>query len=73
MKGVLKLAFYYLKNQKGRSFSIVIAIGLATLISFSNIVQNQTNIKLGTEKLHNTFGTYDYEYSDIDDEALQKY
>ena len=72
MKGVLKLAFYYLKNQKGRSFSIVIAIGLATLISFSNIVQKQTNIKLGTEKLHNTFGTYDYEYSDIDDEALQK-
>ncbi|WP_042278390.1 ABC transporter permease [[Clostridium] dakarense] len=72
MKGVFTLAFSYLKKQKGRSFSIIVAIGLATLISFSNIVQKQTNIKLGTEKLYNTFGTYDYEYSDIDDEALQK-
>ena len=72
MKGVFVLAFSYLKKQKGRSFSIIVAIGLATLISFSNIVQKQTNIKLGTEKLYNTFGTYGYEYSDIDDEALQK-
>ena len=72
MRGVFKLAFSYLKKQKGRSFSIIVAIGLVTLISFSSIIQKQTNIKLGTEKLHNTFGTYDYEYSNIDNETLQK-
>ena len=72
MRGVFKLAFSYLKKQKGRSFSIIVAIGLATLISFSSIIQKQTNIKLGTEKLHNTFGTYDYEHSNIDNETLQK-
>ncbi|MCC0630806.1 MULTISPECIES: ABC transporter permease [unclassified Clostridioides] len=72
MKGIFTLAFSYLRKQKGRSFSIIIAIGLATLISFSNIVQKQTDIKLGTEKLHEIFGTYNYEYNDIDNQALQK-
>lgn len=72
MKGIFTLAFSYLKKQKGRSFSIIIAIGLATLISFSIIVQKQTDIKLGTEKLHKIFGTYEYEYDKIDNQALQK-
>ncbi|MGO0883093.1 ABC transporter permease [Clostridioides difficile] len=72
MKGIFTLAFSYLKKQKGRNFSIIIAIGLATLISFSNIVQKQTELKLGTEKLHKIFGTYDYEYNEIDDQELQK-
>lgn len=72
MKRIIYLSIRYMKNQKGRTLSLIIGVALAVMLVFSLNVVPETQSKIETEKAYETYGDYHVEYNNLEKNTIDK-
>lgn len=72
MKKAIYLGIQYMKQQKGRTFSLIIGIALAVMLVFSLNVIPETESKIETKKAYKTYSDYHVEYNNLDKSIVDK-
>lgn len=72
MKISFKLAIAYMKEQKGRTIALITSIALAVILVFALNVIPETQSKFEIEQAYKNFSDYHIEYSDLENDTVDK-
>ena len=72
MKVSFKLAFAYMKEQKGRTIALITCIALSVILVFSLNVIPETQSKQEIKEAYQNFSDYHVEYNNLNDDIVNK-